>query len=225
MQWAPRRGLLQSAANEQLTGPKELGKDRRRLVRPSLSEGNMSIILTKGQRVDVQLRKVHIGLGWDPNASASSFEYDLDASAFMLDARRKVPSDRCFVFYNNQVSDDGAVSSSGDDRSGGNSEGDDETLTVELPRVRSDVQEIVFVVTIHEAAERRQNFGQVRNAFIRVVDADSNKEMFKYELDEDFSACTAVEFGRLYRRGDGWRFEALGQGSRRDLTAILTQFR
>lgn len=185
----------------------------------------MAISLAKGQRVDVQLRKIHVGLGWDPNPNASNYEYDLDASAFMLDARRKVPTDRCFVFYNNQSSDDGSVTSSGDDRSGGNSAGDDEVLTVELPRVRSDVQEILFVVTIHEAAERRQNFGQVRNAFIRVVDADSDREMFKYELDEDFSACTAVEFGRLYRRGDGWRFEAVGQGSQRDLGALLSAYR
>lgn len=185
----------------------------------------MAINLVKGQRVDVQLKRVHVGLGWDPNPNASSFEYDLDASAFMLDARRKIPTDRCFVFYNNQVSDDGSVSSSGDDRSGGNSDGDDEVLSVDLGRIRSDVQEIVFVVTIHEAGERRQNFGQVRNAFIRIVDADSNREMFKYELDEDFSTATGIEFGRLYRRAETWRFEAIGLGHQRDLGAFLATYR
>ncbi len=185
----------------------------------------MSINLSKGQRVDVQLRRVNVGLGWDPNANASAHEFDLDASAFMLDARRKLPNDKFFVFYNNTISDDGAVSSSGDDRSGGNSAGDDEVLTVDLTRVRPDIQEIVFVVSIHEAVERRQNFGQVRNAFIRIVDADDNREMFKYELDEDFSTAIGLEFGRLYRRGDAWRFEAIGAGHLRDLGAFLNQYR
>jgi len=181
----------------------------------------MGINLSKGQRIDVQLRRVHVGLGWDPNPAASVHEYDLDASALLLDARRKIPTERCFVFFNNLASDDGSVTSSGDDRSGGNSEGDDEVLTVDLGRVRADVQEILFLVTIHEAVERRQNFGQVRNAFIRIVDADTNREMFKYELDEDFSTAIGLEFGRLYRRGDTWRFEAIGAGYQRDLGAFL----
>ncbi|MEI8254812.1 MAG: TerD family protein [Deltaproteobacteria bacterium] len=183
----------------------------------------MSINLSKGQRVDVQLRRVNVGLGWEP-PSNSQFEYDLDASAIMLDSRRKMPSERCFVFYNNQSSDDGSTTSSRDDRSGGSS-GDSESISVDLTRVRPDVLEILFVVTIHEASQRRQSFGQVRNAFIRIVDADSGSEMAKFLLDEDASTAMSLEFGRLYRRNDQWRFEALGTGSSKDLGAVLAQYR
>jgi tellurium resistance protein TerD len=171
----------------------------------------MAINLTKGQRIEIGLSKVGVGLGWDPN-EGTGFDFDLDASAFMLGAKNKLPQDEFFVFYNNPKSPDGAVESSGDDTTGGSSDGDDETLTVDLAKVSSEIQEIVFTVTIHDYEARHQNFGQVRNSFIRIYNAQTNEEIAKYELDEDFSVETAVEFGRLYKRSGEWKFEAMGIG-------------
>lgn len=143
----------------------------------------MAINLQKGQRIEIGLQKVGVGLGWDPNQS-TGYDFDLDASAFMLDADHKLPEDEFFVFYNNLVSPDGAVESSGDDLTGGNSDGDDETISVDLDKVDPRIQEILFTVTIHEAVQRRQNFGQVHNSFIRIYNAITNEEIAKYELDE-----------------------------------------
>ena len=184
----------------------------------------MAINLTKGQRVDIGLQKIGVGLGWDPNAAASGNDYDLDASAFMLGNDKQIPSESFFVFYSNPKSPDGAVQSSGDDRTGGSSEGDDETLTVDLGRVDPRVEEIVFTVTIYEFEERKQNFGQVRNSFIRIYDATTNVEICKYELGEDFSVETAIEFGRLYKRGSAWRFEAMGVGHKGGLPTFVTKY-
>jgi tellurium resistance protein TerD len=182
------------------------------------------INLTKGQRIEISLAKVGVGLGWDPNAG-SGFAFDLDASAFMLGADKKLPVDEFFVFYNNPISPDKAVESSGDDTTGGNSDGgDDETLTVDLTKVDPRVQEIVFTVTIHEAEQRRQNFGQVRNSYIRIYNANTNEEIAKYDLDEDFSVETAVEFGRLYKRGAEWKFEAMGIGYRGGLQYFVDKY-
>lgn len=170
------------------------------------------INLEKGQQIDVALEKVCVGLGWDPNTSGGE-DFDLDASAFMLGANHKLPADEYFVFYNNLSSPDGAVASSGDDLTGGNSEeGDDETITVDLAKVNPKVEEILFTATIHKADERGQNFGQVRNAYIRIYNAVTGEEIAKYDLDEDFSVETAIEFGKLYRQNDKWKFEALGIG-------------
>ena len=184
----------------------------------------MAINLTKGQRVDIGLQKIGVGLGWDPNTAASGSDYDLDASAFMLGNDKQVPSEAFFVFYSNPKSPDGAVQSSGDDRTGGSSEGDDETLMVDLGRVDSRIEEIVFTVTIYEFEERKQNFGQVRNSFIRIYDATANVEICKYELGEDFSVETAVEFGRLYKRGGAWRFEAMGIGHKGGLATFVGKY-
>ena len=152
------------------------------------------INLTKGQRIQIGLQKVGVGLGWDPNQS-TGYDFDLDASAFMLGEDKKLPLDEFFVFYNNQKSPDGAVESSGDDTTGGNSDGgDDETLTVDLTKVDPRIQEIVFTVTIHEADVRKQNFGQVHNSYIRIYDATNNTDIARYDLDEDFSIETAVAF-------------------------------
>lgn len=183
----------------------------------------MAINLTKGQRIDVGLSKVGIGLGWDPNEGTGS-DFDLDASAFMLGENKKLPQDEFFVFYNNPKSPDGAVESSGDDLTGGNSDGDDETLTIELNRVDLRIQEIVFTVTIHDFETRRQNFGQVRNSFIRIYNAQTNEEIAKYELDEDFSIETAVEFGRLYKRNGEWKFEAMGIGYKGGLQHFVDKY-
>lgn len=183
----------------------------------------MAINLTKGQRIEIGLSKVGIGLGWDPNEGAGS-DFDLDASAFMLGDNKKIPKDEFLVFYNNQLSPDQAVESSGDDTTGGSSDGDDETLTVDLSKVDPKIQEIIFTVTIHDFEARRQNFGQVRNSFIRIYNAQTNEEIAKYELDEDFSVETAVEFGRLYKRGGEWKFEAMGIGYKGGLDYFVKKY-
>lgn len=183
----------------------------------------MAINLTKGQRIEIGLSKVGVGLGWDPNES-TGFDFDLDASAFMLGENKKLPADEFFIFYNNPKSPDGSVESSGDDLTGGNSDGDDETLTVDLTRVDPKIQEIVFTVTIHDYETRKQNFGQVRNSFIRIYNAQTNEEIAKYELDEDFSIETAVEFGRLYKRNGEWKFEAMGIGYKGGLQYFVNKF-
>lgn len=182
------------------------------------------INLQKGQRIEIGLQKVGVGLGWDPNES-TGYDFDLDASAFMLGESKKLPADEFFVFYNNQKSPDGAVESSGDDLTGGNSDGgDDETLTVDLSKVDPRVNEILFTATIHEAENRRQNFGQVRNSYIRIYNAITNEEIAKYDLDEDFSVETAVEFGRLYRRNGEWKFEAIGNGFKGGLQFFVNKY-
>ncbi len=184
----------------------------------------MAISLEKGQRIEIGLSKVSVGLGWDPN-EGSGFDFDLDASAFMLGANKKLPKDEYFVFYNNQKSPDGSVESTGDDLTGGNSDGgDDETLNVDLTKVDPQVQEIIFTATIYKAEERRQNFGQVRNSYIRIYNSITNEEIARYDLDEDFSIETAVEFGRLYRRNGEWKFEAMGIGNKGGLQALVNKY-
>lgn len=184
----------------------------------------MAISLEKGQRIEIGLSKVSVGLGWDPN-EGTGFDFDLDASAFMLGSNKHIPSDNFFVFYNNQKSPDGAVESTGDDLTGGKSDGgDDETLNVDLAKVDPQVQEIIFTATIYKAEERKQNFGQVRNSYIRIYNSITNEEIARYDLDEDFSIETAVEFGRLYRRGSEWKFEAMGIGNKGGLQALVNKY-
>ena len=184
----------------------------------------MAISLEKGQRIGIGLSKVSVGLGWDPN-EGTGFDFDLDASAFMLGANKKLPKDEYFVFYNNQKSPDGSVESTGDDLTGGNSDGgDDETLNVDLTKVDPQVQEIIFTATIYKAEERKQNFGQVRNSYIRIYNSITNEEIARYDLDEDFSIETAVEFGRLYRRNGEWKFEAMGIGNKGGLQALVNKY-
>lgn len=182
------------------------------------------INLQKGQRIEIGLEKVGVGLGWDPSAEGQE-DFDLDASAFMLGKNQKLPEDEFFVFYNNLQSPDGAVASSGDDLTGGNSdEGDDETITVDLEKVDPRIQEIIFTATIHKAEERRQNFGQVRNAYIRIYNADTGEEIAKYDLEEDFSIETGVEFGRLYRKNNIWKFGAMGMGCKGGLQFLVDKY-
>ncbi len=184
------------------------------------------INLEKGQRIKMEkgLTLVGIGLGWSPN-SGTGFDFDLDASAFMLGASGRIPTEKHFVFYNNQISPDGAVESTGDDRTGGNSDGgDDETINVDLTKVSNDVDQIVFSASIYDAEERKQNFGQVHNSYIRIYDATTNVEIARYDLDEDFSIETAVEFGRLYRHNGEWKFEAIGNGVKGGLQTLLNKY-
>lgn len=183
----------------------------------------MAINLQKGQRIEIGLSKVGVGLGWDPN-EGTGFDFDLDASAFMVGANKKLPKDDFFVFYNNTLSPDGAVETTGDDLTGGSSDGDDETLKIDLSKVDPQIEEIIFTVTIHEADTRHQNFGQVHNSFIRIYNAQTNEEIAKYELDEDFSVETAVEFGRLYKRNGEWKFEAMGVGYKGGLQYFVDKY-
>lgn len=184
----------------------------------------MAINLQKGQKIDLGLTKMTIGLGWDPN-EGTGHNFDLDASAIMINADRKLVGDEYFVFYNNLNSPDGALTHTGDDPDGKSSDGDDdEAIVIDLEKVDARVEEILFVVTIEDFERRKQNFGQVRNSYIRVVDNSSNEEIAKYELDEDFSVETGVEFGRLYKRNGNWKFEASGIGYKADLGFFLEKY-
>lgn len=183
----------------------------------------MAINLEKGQRVNITLPKFIVGLGWDANASNTGIDFDLDASVFILGENKKVISDDYFVFYNNLKSPDNAVEHTGDNLTG-DGDGDDESIKIDLSKINPNVTEICFVVTIHKAEERRQNFGQVRNSFVRIYNPDNNEELLKYELEEDFSVETAVEFGRLYKRNSEWKFEAIGVGQKGGLSDYLTKY-
>ncbi len=182
----------------------------------------MAINLQKGQRESLNAQKFTIGLGWDTNASSTGAAFDLDASVFMLGSNSKLVADEYFVFYNNKTSPDGAVTHTGDNLTG-DGEGDDESILVDLSKINPAVQEICVVVTIHDAADRKQNFGQVRNSFIRVVDQNNNV-LVKYELDEDFSIETAIEFGRIYKKDGQWKFEAVGAGMKGGLEDYLNKY-
>lgn len=183
----------------------------------------MAINLQKGQRQNIDAPRFTIGLGWDTNAGNTGPGYDLDASIFILGENKKLVSDEFFVFYNNLKSPDGAVEHTGDNLTG-DGDGDDEQVVVDLSRIDPRVSEICVVVTIHDAEARKQNFGQVRNSFIRIFDTSTNTEILKYELDEDFSIETAVEFGRIYKRGDSWKFEAAGIGMKSGLEDFLNKY-
>ncbi|RZK68377.1 MAG: TerD family protein [Pedobacter sp.] len=183
----------------------------------------MAINLQKGQRENIDAPKFTIGLGWDTNSTSTGTAFDLDASVFMLNDQKKLVADENFVFYNNLVSPDGAVEHTGDNLTG-DGDGDDEQIKVDLTKVDSRVQEICVVVTIHEADIRRQNFGQVRNSFVRIFDAVTNEVLLKYELEEDFSIETAVEFGRIYKREGKWKFEAVGVGMKGGLQDYLNKY-
>lgn len=181
------------------------------------------INLEKGQRVNVELQRFTIGLGWDTNSSSTGVDFDLDASAFILGENKKLLSDEFFVFYNNLKSPDEAVEHTGDNLTG-EGDGDDESIRIDLSKISPNACEVCIVVTIHKADERKQNFGQVHNSFIRIYNTDTNEEIMKYELEEDFSIETAVEFGRLYRRNGQWKFEAIGVGMKGGLQDYVSKY-
>jgi tellurium resistance protein TerD len=187
----------------------------------------MALSLEKGGNLSLDkvapgLKKIVLGLGWDARATDGA-EFDLDASAFMLNADGKVRSGADFIFYNQMRSPEGAVEHTGDNRTGAG-DGDDESIKVDLSMVPQDIQKIAFTVTIHDAEQRRQNFGQVSNAFIRVVNAESNAEVVRFDLAEDASTEAAMVFGELYRNGGEWKFRAVGQGYNGGLKAMCAQF-
>jgi tellurium resistance protein TerD len=181
----------------------------------------MAISLQKGQRAGIDAPKFTIGLGWDTNSAATGAAFDLDASIFILGENGKLVSDKHFVYYGNLKSADGAVEHTGDNLTG---DGDDEQIKVDLSRISPEAASINVVVTIYEGAERKQNFGQVRNSVIRIFDPSTNAEILKYELDEDFSVETSIEFGRIYKRNGEWKFEAMGTGMKGGLQEYLSKY-
>ena len=188
----------------------------------------MAVSLAKGQKVDLTkgrpgLKNVLIGLGWDTNKYDGGHAFDLDAAAFLLDANGKVTADADFVFYNNLKHTSGSVEHLGDNLTGAG-DGDDEEIKIDLSKVPDAIQKIDFTVTIHEADARKQNFGQVENAFIRVVNNDTNEELIRYDLGEDFSIETAVVVGEIYRHSGEWKFQAIGSGFQGGLAALGKNF-
>ena len=186
------------------------------------------ISLFKGQKIDLtkgnpKLSKILIGLGWDTKKYDGGFDFDLDAAAFLLGANGKVQSDYDFVFYNNLTHSSGAVQHMGDNLTGAG-DGDDEQIKIDLSKVPANIDKIAFTVTIHEADSRRQNFGQVSNAFIRIVDESNGKELIRYDLGEDFSVETAVVVGELYRNSGEWKFNAVGSGFKGGLKALCQNY-
>ncbi len=183
----------------------------------------MAINLKKGSSAEIGISHALVGLGWNPSETGD--EFDLDASAFMIGANNKIPADEFFVFYNNQSSPDGSVKSSGDDRTGGNNDGgDDESLTVDLNNVDSRIKEIIFVVSIYECMQRKQHFGLVQDAYIRICDEDTGKEIARYQLDDDFGGMTLIEFGKLVRKGRSWEFIALGNAYKKELDYLVDKY-
>ena len=188
----------------------------------------MAITLSKGQKVSLTkgnpgLKNIVVGLGWDTNKYDGGFDFDLDSAAFLLGENDKVNSDSDFIFYNNLKHSSGAVQHLGDNLTG-EGDGDDEQVKLDLSLVPQNVNKIAFTVTIHEAQERRQNFGQVNNSYVRVVNADTNQELLKYELGEDFSIETAVVVCEIYRHNGEWKFNALGSGFEGGLEALCKNF-
>lgn len=190
----------------------------------------MAVSLTKGQRISLEkvapnLTEIFIGLGWDIKATDTGYDFDLDSSVFLLGSNEKLISDQHFIFYNNLTSPDAdkSVQHLGDNLTGVG-EGDDEVIKVNLKKVPNDVQKIVVTVTIHEAQQRKQNFGQIKNAFVRIVNAQTQVEAIRYDLVEDYSIETALIMAELYRKDGEWRLNAVGAGYQGGLQAILNRY-
>lgn len=188
----------------------------------------MGITLAKGQKVDLTktnpgLKNIIVGLGWDVNKYDGGFSFDLDTAAFLTGANGKVTADTDFVFYNNVRHPSGSVTHLGDNLTGAG-DGDDEQIKVSLDQVPTNIEKIAFTVTIHEAMQRSQNFGQVSNSYIRVMDESNGTELIRYDLGEDFSIETAIVVGELYRHNGEWKFNAIGSGYQGGLAALCNNF-
>lgn len=186
--------------------------------------------LQKGQNISLEkvapgLNKLHIGLGWDTNKYEGGSDFDLDAMCFLIGADGKVAggNDRNFVFFNNKQDPTGAVTHSGDNLTGAG-EGDDEVINVDLSKVGDGIEKIVFIAIIFKGEERKQNFGQIMNAYIRVVDQGDNKELIRYDLSEDYSIETSVEIAELYKKNGVWKFKAVGGGTKKTLETIVSEY-
>lgn len=188
----------------------------------------MAISLSKGQKVDLTktnpgLAKVVVGLGWDTNKYDGGNDFDLDSSVFLLGDNGKVTSEKDFVFYNNTQGANGAVVHTGDNRTGAG-DGDDEQVKITLTGIPANIQRVAFTITIHEADQRNQNFGQVSNAYARIFNEETGEELIRYDLGEDFSIETALVVGELYRHNGEWKFSAIGSGYQGGLAALATDF-
>ena len=187
----------------------------------------MAISLNKGgnlslSKTDPNLTHVLVGLGWDAR-STDGVDFDLDASAFLLTESGKVRGESDFIFYNQTRSPEGSVEHTGDNRTG-DGDVDDESVKIDLSKVPAEIQKIAITVTIHDGESRGQNFGQVQNAFIRILNDQSNTEIVRFDLNEDYSTETAMIFGELYRHSGEWKFRAVGQGYAGGLGAMCRQF-
>lgn len=183
--------------------------------------------LRKGERISLtkdnpNLDKIHVGLGWDVNESGT-YDFDLDASVFMLGENEKIQDTRHFVFFNNLQSPEGAIKHTGDNRTG-DGDGDDEAIKVQLSKIPKSIQKLVFTVTIYDAKVRQQNFGQVDNAFIRIEDEATGRELIRYDLTEDYSSATSIIAGELYRHGDEWKFNAKGEGLKEEIEGVCRRY-
>jgi tellurium resistance protein TerD len=190
----------------------------------------MAVSLAKGQRVSLEkiapgLTEVFVGLGWDIKSVDTGVDFDLDASVFLLGSNDKLISDKHFVFFNNLTSPDPAksIEHTGDNLTGAG-DGDDEVIKVKLTQVPAEVEKVVITVTIHEAQERKQNFGQVQNAFVRIVNLQNEQEVVRYDLVEDYSTETALIMAELYRKDGEWRLNAVGAGYQGGLQALLDRY-
>lgn len=188
----------------------------------------MAISLKKGQKIDLTkgnpgLTNILVGLGWDVNKYDGGADFDLDASVFLVDANGRATSDSDFVFYNNPNHPSGAVQYMGDNKTG-EGDGDDEQIKIDLSKVPANIERIAFTVTIYDYETRKQNFGQVNNAFIRVVDESKNEELIRYDLSEDFSIETALVIAELYRNNGEWKFQAIGSGFQGGLSALCANY-
>ena len=188
----------------------------------------MAINLSKGQKVDLTksnpgLSKVIVGLGWDTNKYDGGQDFDLDSSVFLLNGEGKTTSESDFIFYNNTTGAGGAVEHTGDNKTG-EGEGDDEQVNVNLSAIPASIEKATFAITIHDAEARGQNFGQVNNSYVRSINGDTNEELIRYDLGEDFSIETAVVVGELYRHGGEWKFNAIGSGYQGGLESLVKDF-
>ena len=187
----------------------------------------MGVSLVKGQKVDLtkgtNLSKIVVGLGWDVNKYDGQANFDLDASAFLLDSNGKVTNDKDFVFYGNLSHPSKSVLYTGDNLTG-EGEGDDEQIKVDLSQVPSNIEAIAFTVTIYDAENRKQSFGQVSNSFVRIFNEETNEELIRYDLGEDYSTETALVVGKLYRKDGEWKFEAVGSGYNNGLAGLGRDF-
>ncbi|MBW7454533.1 TerD family protein [Paenibacillus sepulcri] len=188
----------------------------------------MAINLSKGQKIDLTksnpgLSKITVGLGWDTNKYDGGKDFDLDVSVFLTNAEGKVTSDKNFIFFNNKQNENGSVVHAGDNLTG-EGEGDDEQVKVDLGSVPADVEKIAFTITIYEAPERNQNFGQVSRAYARIVNDANQEELVRFDLGEDFSIETGVVVGELYRNGSEWKFNAIGSGYKDGLAGLTRDY-
>jgi tellurium resistance protein TerD len=187
----------------------------------------MAISLKKGGNVSLSeaapnLKAIYVGLGWDARQTEGE-DFDLDASAFLLNGQGKVNREEDFIFYSNLKSRDGSVEHTGDNLTGGSS-GDDEVIKIDLEKLPPSIQKVTITVSIYEAEKRRQNFGMVNNAFIRVVNQEGDAEIARFDLTEDMSVETAMIFGEIYRRNNEWKFRAVGQGYEGGLAAMARSY-